>query len=306
MLISLTVLFSLLALVFCLPAGSSPRPLVLWHGLAGDSYASSGMLEFASMIEDMHPSIFVHSVYLDEDLDKDQRAGFYGNVDEQIAFAAVQLAAIPELQDGFDAIGFSQGGQFLRAYVERYNSPPVRNLITFGAQHFGISDIPACRSYDVLCQIARRTAKASVYSEWAQHNLVQAQYYRDPTHYEQYCAANYFLTSINNEIPESRNDTYKENFASLENLVLVLFTEDETVIPKESSWFEDKQTSLSATAIEKKIVHMHEQPLYIEDWIGLRSLDEGGKVNLTTCTGKHMHIADCWEDIVREFVGAPL
>jgi hypothetical protein len=33
----------------------------------------------------------------------------YGNVNEQVAFVADQLASIPELKNGFDAIGFSQG-----------------------------------------------------------------------------------------------------------------------------------------------------------------------------------------------------
>lgn len=33
----------------------------------------------------------------------------YGNANEQIEFVATQLASIPELRGGFDAIGFSQG-----------------------------------------------------------------------------------------------------------------------------------------------------------------------------------------------------
>jgi palmitoyl-protein thioesterase len=33
----------------------------------------------------------------------------YGNVNDQVEFVADQLAAVPELADGFDAIGFSQG-----------------------------------------------------------------------------------------------------------------------------------------------------------------------------------------------------
>lgn len=70
-----------------------------------------------------------------------------------------------------------KGGQFLRAYVERYNSPPVNNLVTFGSQHMGISDIPGCTRYDFLCQAARRAAKQAVYSEWAQINLIQVCYF---------------------------------------------------------------------------------------------------------------------------------
>lgn len=51
------------------------RPLVLWHGL-GDSHSSPGMLEFKAMIRHIHPGIFIHSIYLEEDLEKDRQAGF--------------------------------------------------------------------------------------------------------------------------------------------------------------------------------------------------------------------------------------
>lgn len=51
------------------------RPLVIWHGL-GDSYASPGMLQFMSLIKEMHPGIFIYSVYLNESLKEDERAGF--------------------------------------------------------------------------------------------------------------------------------------------------------------------------------------------------------------------------------------
>lgn len=56
--------------------------------------------------------------------------------------------------------------------------PPVNNLITFGSQHMGVSDIPACRRYDFLCQMARRAAKGAVYSEWAQENVIQVNIFR--------------------------------------------------------------------------------------------------------------------------------
>lgn len=67
----------------------------------------------------------------------------------------------------------STGGQFLRAYIERYNSPRVFNLITFGSQHMGISDLPGCKPTDFLCRAARSAAGAGVYTTWAQNNLVQ-------------------------------------------------------------------------------------------------------------------------------------
>ena len=104
------VLFFVLPVLFHLTIASSavsyacnqpaqPRPLVLWHGMGllqalclyyplthyplfntGDSHSSSGMLKFISMIKDVHPAIFVHSIYIEEDLSADQRAGFVGNM----------------------------------------------------------------------------------------------------------------------------------------------------------------------------------------------------------------------------------
>ncbi|KAG6811988.1 hypothetical protein H0H92_004953 [Tricholoma furcatifolium] len=286
------------------------------------------MLDLASAIEAMHPGIFIHSVYIAEDLEDDRKAGFYGNVNEQVALAAEQLAAIPELQGGFDAMGLSQGacytyvslfinsaspgGQFLRAYVEQYNSPPVHNLVTFGSQHMGISDIPRCRPYDLICHAASRVVKSAVYSDWAQKNIVQAQYFRDPSNMDSYLNSNHFLACINNEATESRNQTYKKNLASLENLVLVLFTEDETVVPKESSWFGseayDDAFRLGEGQVvldfkEKTIISMRQQPLYEEDWIGLRQLDERGGVVLDTCAGAHMRLGDCLDRLVKLYVG---
>ncbi|KAJ3901416.1 palmitoyl-protein thioesterase [Lentinula edodes] len=304
------LLVSALLVPVCLTAAAaSPRPLVLWHGL-GDSYASPGMLEFASMIKNVHPGIFIHSIYIEEELDKDRQAGFYGNVNTQLDLVANQLANILELKNGFDGIGFSQGGQFLRAYVERYNSPPVHNLLTFGSQHMGISDIPTCRPYDFICQAARRATKKAVYSPWAQANLVQAQYFRDPANLETYLTASSFLPSINNEYPLNRNQTYSKNLASLNALVLIMFTQDKTVVPKESAWFGSEVVDSFSSSqrvlrpvSSRSIIPMHLQPLYIEDWIGLRALDEKGGVIFDTCEGEHMQIGDCWEIFVRNWIG---
>jgi len=291
---------------------SKPRPLVIWHGL-GDSYNSSGILEFQSAIEEMHPGIFIHSIYVDPDSKKDMQATFVGNVDEQVELVARQLKGIPLLSNGFDAIGFSQGGQFVRAYIERYNDPPVHNLITFGSQHMGISDIPPCKPYDLPCNLARNALRVGVYSEWAQQNLVQAQYYRDPAQLGRYLESNHFLTSINNELHvPHKNETYAANLAHLNALVLVLFTQDRTVIPKESAWFGSypptpalEQEEEEDGGEKRAIVPMREQPLYIEDWIGLRRLDKSGRVVLVSCDAEHMRLPlECWQPLVEKYVGS--
>jgi palmitoyl-protein thioesterase len=144
----------------------------------------------------------------------------------------------------------------------------------------------------------------------------QAQYYRDPAQLPKYLEANHFLTSINNEVPATRNATYAKRLGQLDALVLVLFERDRTVVPKESAWFgsfappvEDPDTGTlfdSQEGKEEVIVPMREQPLYKEDWIGLRALDESGRVVLASCDSEHMHLSEeCWKPLVEKYVGSP-
>ncbi|KZT56156.1 alpha/beta-hydrolase [Calocera cornea HHB12733] len=280
------------------------RPLVLWHGL-GDSWGSPGMLEFMDMLRETHEGMFVYSIRIKEDLEKDQQAGWFGDLNEQIEQVCEQLLNITELQDGFDAIGFSQGGQFLRAYVQTCNSPPVHNLITFGSQHMGVSDIPMCKPGDIWCLLARSAVKRGVYSGYAQHNLVQlmpvadtkAQYFRDPKQYDLYLSANRFLPIVNSELPPHLPPPFP--LTVLANLVLIRFTAEQTVNPPVSSHFGSAPAE-NATAE----IPMREQELYREDWIGLRKLDERGGVVMLMCEGQHMQLKkECWEPIVMRWTG---
>lgn len=90
----LNLLLTLAAVPLTLGAAvstSAPRPLVIWHGMGkwvyhvqlaltklvpGDSYASPAMVEFGELIAEMHPGIFIHSVYIEEDQEQDRRATF--------------------------------------------------------------------------------------------------------------------------------------------------------------------------------------------------------------------------------------
>jgi palmitoyl-protein thioesterase len=102
----------------------------------------------------------------------------------------------------------------------------------------------------------------------------------------------------------------------LDKLVLVLFEQDKTVVPKESAWFgsiavpedeDDREFSADQTPLRSRttdIIPMREHPLYTEDWIGLRTLDERGAVVFESCDAEHMRISMCWEDLIRNYTGS--
>ncbi|KAF1996650.1 alpha/beta-hydrolase [Amniculicola lignicola CBS 123094] len=270
---------------------TTPLPLIIWHGL-GDRYDSDGLQEVGELAQEVNPGTFVYQIRLHEDGGTDSRATFIGNLTEQLAQVCEDLSTHPILSTApaVNALGFSQGGQFLRAYVERCNNPPVRSLVTFGSQHNGISKYQDCGASDWLCKAWIGILKSNTWGHLAQSTLVPAQYFRstndttnEPT--DDYLEYSNFLADINNE-RALKNVTYAKHIAELESFVMYLFEDDTTVIPKESGWF--AQTNLE----NGTVTPLKERAIYKEDWIGLKALDEKGGLYFKTTKGPHMQLSD--------------
>ena len=66
------------------------------------------------------PGVYVHSIMVGGGPTADTLHGYFGNVDDQVKEQCVRLLAEPRLANGFFALGFSQGSQFMRAVVQRW------------------------------------------------------------------------------------------------------------------------------------------------------------------------------------------
>ncbi|WVQ77161.1 hypothetical protein IAR50_006844 [Cryptococcus sp. DSM 104548] len=290
---------------------SSPRPLVIWHGL-GDTALSPGISNFINRTQEIHPGIYVHSVQVPESgtEDDERKAGFWGNAVAQSLEGCEQIKAIDQLKAGFDGIGFSQGGLFLRWYQQYCDGPPIHNLVTFGTPHYGISALIPCPTPPTLsCLLAARAARAGIYRPWAQEHLVQAAYFRDTERLEEFWEINGWLRDMNGERPFGRGEDdggqgkrgEGAGLGELDNLVAILFEDDHTVSPAQSSHF-----ASYAPSNKSEIIPLHDQDLYKDDWIGLRALEEKGGLQLERCPGEHMDIGGekgCGERMVRRWIG---
>ncbi|CAK7264311.1 hypothetical protein SEPCBS119000_000923 [Sporothrix epigloea] len=278
----------------------TPLPLVIWHGL-GDNFAAEGLREVGELAESVNPGTLVYFARLGDSASSDRSASFVGNVTEQLAKVCADIAADPILSTApaIDALGFSQGGQFLRAYVERCNRPPVRSLVTFGAQHNGISKLFECGSTDFVCRAAMAVLRGNIWSDAVQSRLVPAQYFRDvstPETYAQYLEHSHFLADINNERPGERNPQYRKNLAQLSNFAMYMFANDTTVIPKESAWFAEVNGT--------EVTPLRERALYKEDWLGLKTIDDKGGLHFRTVPGEHMKLrSEDLQSVFSEFYG---
>ena len=149
--------------------------------------------------------------------------------------------------------------------------------------------------------------------DFVQDFLVQAQYWHDPLHFDTYVEKSQFIAEVNNEKAE-KNASYAINLASLENFVLVkhnqvicclfifmtmMIVQDSMVEPRESSHFEFYTPGQADV-----ILPLRESPLYTEDRIGLKALDEAGRLVFMEVEGNHLEFSRQWfiDEIVNVYL----
>ena len=263
-------------------ADNSTIPVVIWHGMGDSCCNPLSMGSIKSMVEKLIPEIYVRSLMIGDNVIEDTENGFLMNVNTQVDIVCKKLATDDKLKKGYNAMGFSQGGQFLRAVAQRCPYPPMINLISFGGQHQGVFGFPHCpASNSTICEYVRKLLDYGAYISWIQNNIVQAEYWHDPLKEEEYITKSVFLADINQE--RVKNSTYKTNLMKLKNFVMVKFLQDTMVIPKESEWF-----GYYKPGQDKELYTLQESPLYQEDWLGLKEMDTAGKLHFLGADGDHL------------------
>eukprot|EP00091_Calanus_sinicus_P012865 TRINITY_DN28751_c0_g1_i1.p1 TRINITY_DN28751_c0_g1~~TRINITY_DN28751_c0_g1_i1.p1 ORF type:complete len:145 (-),score=35.19 TRINITY_DN28751_c0_g1_i1:52-462(-) len=92
-------------------------------------YSSRSISFPQSYLEEEIAGVYVHSIMIGSNIVVDMESGFFRDTNRQVSEVCEMMANDPELQDGYNAIGFSQGGQFLRAVAQRCPNPPMKNLV---------------------------------------------------------------------------------------------------------------------------------------------------------------------------------
>uniref|UniRef100_A0A452S511 Palmitoyl-protein thioesterase 1 n=1 Tax=Ursus americanus TaxID=9643 RepID=A0A452S511_URSAM len=271
------------------PASSSPTPPACVPSLAGDSCCNPlSMGAIKKMVEKKIPGIYVLSLEIGKTLMEDVENSFFLNVNSQVTTVCEILAKDPKLQQGYNAMGFSQGGQFLRAVAQRCPSPPMINLISVGGQHQGVYGLPRCPGESShICDLIRKTLNAGAYNKAIQERLVQAEYWHDPIKEDMYRNHSIFLADINQE--RGVNESYKKNLMALKKFVMVKFLNDSIVDPVDSEWF-----GFYRSGQAKETIPLQETTLYTQDRLGLKEMDNAGQLVFLAVEGDHLQLSQEW------------
>jgi len=273
--------------------GGEWRPVVLMHGILG---TAEGMATAQQWIEADFPGIYVHNAEIGD--------GYYDSmlmdINEQVEIFAAQIKNDTKLQNGFNMICHSQGGLIGRAYIERYNNPPVYNFVSWASPHQGVYGVPSLNVYcpDDDCPWLDYLMDALLDGAWVEQGfqelLTFAAYWKDPFNYEQYIDSSIFLADINNE--RSINETYRKNFMSLNSVLLEYSEVDDIVIPAQSPWW-----YFYSNNSDSQLTPFNESLTYLDDLIGLKTMNNQGKLQFVGVPCAHPDIPqpDCkkWYDL---------
>jgi len=266
----------------------SVYPVVTWHGIGSDSGECNRLI---TTIREAIPDVHILNVAIGNASDIDHANSILMKCNDQIDRVCQMIQEDPLMADGFNSVGISQGGLLARGLAERC-PVPTKTLITFGAPHQGVFGVPDCESTTgsyLLCEMVRQLIAAGVYTPWIQNLVTPAQYYQDPLNITNYIEGSRYLAPINNHGEENQNADYKTRIENLVNFVMVMFNQDETVIPKESAFFE-----FYTLGQDVEVQPLNESAHYQENWLGLRTLDESGRLHFFAVDGGHVQINYDW------------
>eukprot|EP00271_Cylindrocystis_brebissonii_P007680 TRINITY_DN21280_c0_g1_i1.p1 TRINITY_DN21280_c0_g1~~TRINITY_DN21280_c0_g1_i1.p1 ORF type:complete len:333 (+),score=23.38 TRINITY_DN21280_c0_g1_i1:460-1458(+) len=283
---SMSTRFSFL-LVFALVAYASKcfgseeaLPFIVLHGI-GDQCSNPGVSQFVQLMAD-----FSGAQGTCLEIGDGLETSWTTRLDYQVEEVCRKVKKMKHLANGFNLVGLSQGALIGRGYIEWCDdAPPVRTLISLGGPNAGVASTPLCGS-PFICQVVDFLIKFGVYTSYVQNRLAPAGYVKIPTSLDAYYKGCVFLPRLNNELAAARMDVYKRRLAAIDRLVLILFLNDTVVVPKESAHF-----GYFAPNTFGPVVPFDQTQLYKEDWIGLRELNEAGRVDFISVPGGHLRIS---------------
>lgn len=90
-----------------------PLPIVMWHGMGDSCCFSFSLGKMKKMLEEQIPNVYVKSLKIGKNMIEDYESGYFVHPNKQTRNACAQIKNDERLSNGFNAVGFSQGSQFL-------------------------------------------------------------------------------------------------------------------------------------------------------------------------------------------------
>ena len=256
-------------------------PVAVFHGIGDSCNLNPGMINFTNKFS---KKLGVYAKCIETGggpLD------WVTSFKSQAEKACNQIKTDENFQGDFSVVGLSQGALLARYIIQSCDMKGrVKRYVSIGGPQMGVGSFPQCTGGS-FCNLVNKVVGSAVYFSLIQNHIGPAGYFKDISNYKSYVSYSSFLADLNNEKTE-KNASYKERFSGLEKVLLIKFSEDTMIIPKETAWFQFYDET-------RQVKDITESEFYKEDFIGFRKLSEDNKIVLDTIEGNHLQFSD--EDI---------
>ncbi|XP_005389492.1 PREDICTED: lysosomal thioesterase PPT2 isoform X2 [Chinchilla lanigera] len=267
------LLWSLLLLLPSLPAAPAPRrasykPVIVVHGLFDSSYSFRHLLEY---INETHPGTVVTVLDL-----FDGRESLRPLWEQVQGFQEAVAPLMAKAPQGVHLICYSQGGLVCRALLSVMDEHNVDSFISLSSPQMG-----QYGDTDYLKWLFPTSMRSNLYricySPWGQEFSI-CNYWHDPHHDDLYLNASSFLALINGERDHPNATAWRKNFLRVGRLVLIGGPDDGVITPWQSSFFGFYDAN-------ETVLEMEEQPVYLRDSFGLKTLLARGAIERCPMAG---------------------
>jgi len=267
--------------------GQTYRPSVIVHGM-GDSGTNSGMKSLCKTVSDKYPGAFVLC-----STTADGGASISKLMSKQLSDFHAEVLSHPELANGFNAVGLSQGNTIVESYVALINDPPIFNWVSICGPLQGEATCPKNLAFDAICPIWKLDPYGAP--------LAFSSYWKNTKDEAGFAKKSRFLADVLNA-RDTKNATVTANWKKLNTLLVVEATKDTMIEPKESEQF--GMWKWGTEGRKAPIVAMRDSEGYAGDWIGLKTLDTAGKLKNSSFVGEHIRFSsDYWDQNVLPLLG---
>jgi palmitoyl-protein thioesterase len=267
--------------------GQTYRPTVVVHGM-GDSGTNSGMKSLCKTVSDKYPGSFVLC-----STTADGGASISNKMQKQLADFATEVHSHPELKNGFNAVGLSQGNFIVEAYIALINDPPVYNFVSICGPLQGEATCPKNIAFDAICPIWKLDPYGAP--------LAFSGYWKNTKDEAGFAKKSQMLADVLNA-RDTKNATTTANWLKTNTLLVVEATKDTMIEPKESELF--GMWKWGTEGRKAPIVAMRDSEGYKGDWIGLKTLDQAGKLKNASFVGEHIRFSnEFWDENVLPLLG---
>ena len=261
------ILLSLISLSYTI------YPIAVFHGIID----SCTMKNTSMLVNDLKNDLGVHVECIEVG------NGYWDSVMkpmvEQVELACESIRSNPNFQGKFSVLGISQGTLIGRYIVEKCQMEgQVVRYLSFDGPQMGVGYVPKINCGTFCDWILNLTVPLAYKFQDTISPMGYLKYRYDRSYYDEH---DVFLKMLNNEY-EEKDQEIIDRFTALEKVKLIKGKQDSVIVPRESSWFEFYDYD------GKTIIPLEDSDFYINDYIGLRKLNEEGKVEFVEFDQEHV------------------